>query len=274
MAGDHYRDLALALAHYLTTAVPDPDAAALAAGEAWGRHVAETEVPAQDGDLAGLVDTVNGVGFSSRLAEDGSRTILEITRCPYRDAALTDGGHGLHPPPGSLRGYLDGRGSPQVATSLEPWVQENLCVARFADRAAREDRPSGGTGNGQPEAQVLAFRLRGHHLDQRLARTRLVDAAAACGLINAPPHDRGGLSVEPGRRPDPRRRTGRPGRGPDAAADVEPAQSPHVFPTRDAAVFTRALAPRRGVRCAPSSAAPEHCSTGSSSVPAPWSTWS
>lgn len=92
-------------------------------------------------------------------------------------------------------------------------------------------------------AQVLAFRLGGHHLDHRLTRSRLVEAAAACGLINAPPTT---AAVSLWNRVAGLTR-----------ADVEAALvehrtllqtwslrgSPHVFPTTDAAVFTRALAP-------------------------------
>src|SRR5512133_715444 len=91
--------------------------------------------------------------------------------------------------------------------------------------------------------QVIAFRLEGQHLNQRLPAGSLLAAAGACGMQNTPPgsaelalHARvGGL----------------------APGDVERAlvadrsllqlwslrASPYIFPTGDAAAFTRGLAP-------------------------------
>ena len=91
--------------------------------------------------------------------------------------------------------------------------------------------------------QVIAFRLEGQHLNRRLPAGSLLAAAGACGMQNTPPgsaelalHARvGGL----------------------APGDVERAlvadrsllqlwslrASPYIFPTGDAAAFTRGLAP-------------------------------
>ncbi len=131
--GDHYRDLAMALTSFVATTLPNPPQAALQAGTAWGRRIAEAQPPSGDG-LEDLEDTVNAMGFSSRMVAGEATTTLEITRCPYRELALAeqDVVGGLHA--GMMRGYLDAGGSPYEMTTLDPWVQPSLCLARFVKR--------------------------------------------------------------------------------------------------------------------------------------------
>ena len=132
VAGDHYRDLAMALTSYVTTALPEPEAAALAAGRAWGERIATSEPPARD--LRDLVDTVNAMGFSSRILDDPPTPTLEITRCPYRDLALAEQRVVCTMHLGLMRGYLDASGAELQVTELEPWARPNVCLARFAER--------------------------------------------------------------------------------------------------------------------------------------------
>ena len=35
--------------------------------------------------------------------------------------------------------------------------------------------------------EIIAFRLRAHHLDERLSHNSLLDAAGPCGIQNSPP---------------------------------------------------------------------------------------
>ena len=91
--------------------------------------------------------------------------------------------------------------------------------------------------------QVIAFRLEGQHLNRRLPAGSLLAAAGACGMQNTPPgsaelglHARvGGLA---------------PGDVDRALVDDRSLlqlwslrASPYIFPTGDAAAFTRGLAP-------------------------------
>ena len=58
--------------------------------------------------------------------------------------------------------------------------------------------------------EIIAFRLRAHHLDERLSHNSLLDAAGACGIQNSPPgsaltalHARGAVRIRrQRRRPD------------------------------------------------------------------------
>lgn len=91
--------------------------------------------------------------------------------------------------------------------------------------------------------QVLAFRLAGHHLDTRLPRRLLLQAAGACGVQNTPPGsaalalharvaDLSPAHVEQALGTDKTLLQARSRRG-----------APVVFPTADLAVFTQALLP-------------------------------
>jgi hypothetical protein len=92
-------------------------------------------------------------------------------------------------------------------------------------------------------AQVLAFRLAGHHLAEPLSPDRLPEAAGACGLQDTPPGSAplGLLARVDGLTPD--------------AVDAARAEggtlleawsiraSPHLVPSGDLAVFTLGLLP-------------------------------
>lgn len=91
--------------------------------------------------------------------------------------------------------------------------------------------------------KALAFRLSGHNLARRLPPGALLDAAGACGVQNSPPgsaplalHARvEGLTPEDVDRALSEEKT--------LLQAWSLRQSPHLFPTRDAAVFTAGLLP-------------------------------
>lgn len=91
--------------------------------------------------------------------------------------------------------------------------------------------------------QTLAFRLHSHNLSARLPRGSVLDVAAACGFPDTPPGS-AGQSLQA-------RVAGLTPADVDHALDDDKTLmktwslrgSPHVFPTRDAAVFTLGLVP-------------------------------
>lgn len=130
VGGDHYRELALVLAGHVAADSADPEASARRAGERWGRQLAASR-PGVGDDLAGLIDTLRDVGFSCRLVGAPSEPELQITRCPYREVAQAQQEVICTLHLGAMRGYLDAIRSAYRVTALEPWAQEDLCLARF-----------------------------------------------------------------------------------------------------------------------------------------------
>jgi hypothetical protein len=91
--------------------------------------------------------------------------------------------------------------------------------------------------------QILAFRVAGHHLDDRRPVGKLVEVAAACGIRNTPPGS-AALAFQARVADLP------PGAVGDALAETKTLVevlgmriSPYVVPTRDAAVFTLGALP-------------------------------
>ena len=131
-----YRMLAEVLVDHLERTVPDPAAEAVAAGQAWGRTLAAARpgpVPSGPGraaaDLDELTEMLDELGFAPRPVESGRA--VELHRCPFRQ--VVDGHSpvvcGVHL--GLMRGALDRKGGAVRASSLEPFVTPDLCLARF-----------------------------------------------------------------------------------------------------------------------------------------------
>lgn len=135
---DGYRMLAEALVEHLERTVPDPAAEAVAAGEAWGRRLAGERpgpVPAPGGpgqaaaELTGLTGLLDDLGFAPRAVESGRA--VELHRCPFRQVADDHSPVvcGVHL--GLMRGALERTGGAVRASSLQPFVTPDLCLARF-----------------------------------------------------------------------------------------------------------------------------------------------
>ena len=136
-----YRMLAEVLVDHLERTVPDPAAEAVAAGQAWGRTLAGARpgpVAAGPGraaaDLDELTEMLDELGFAPRPVEAGRA--VELHRCPFRQ--VVDGHSpvvcGVHL--GLMQGVLDRKGGAVRASSLEPFVTPDLCLARFEAETA------------------------------------------------------------------------------------------------------------------------------------------
>ena len=91
--------------------------------------------------------------------------------------------------------------------------------------------------------EIIAFRLRAHHLDKRLSRNSLLDAAGACGIQNSPP---GSALTALHARVE-----GMSATALDSAVEEEKSLlqswcmrgAPHFFPAADLPVFTTGVEP-------------------------------
>jgi predicted ArsR family transcriptional regulator len=150
-----YRALAAALLDHLATA-GGGTAAAVRAGQAWGRRLATT-----GGEPAGPVEvavavldrlgfdpqrrpgpTTTGYGDAKPGPVDGEVEVHLLT-CPFLDLVgqQPDVMCALHA--GLIRGALHGAGVPDAEAVLEPFAAPNACVARLRV-------PASGTGSGLP----------------------------------------------------------------------------------------------------------------------------
>ena len=127
-----YQVLAEVLVNHLERTAPEPAVEATAAGRAWGRVLGERHastspsVQQATSELAGLLDEL---GFAPHTTGPGQA--IELHRCPFRQVAEEHSPVvcGVHL--GLMQGALTGRGAPMRASSLEPFVTPQLCLAHF-----------------------------------------------------------------------------------------------------------------------------------------------
>jgi len=109
-------------------------------GKAWGRHLVERAAPSEHIDppeaVARLNRLLDSVGFQSevRAADEGIE--VRLRHCPFREVAQkhTDIVCAIHL--GLMQGALDELGAPMVATSLDPFVTPQLCIAHLRTTTA------------------------------------------------------------------------------------------------------------------------------------------
>jgi predicted ArsR family transcriptional regulator len=140
-----YRMLAEILVEYLARQNAAPEAAAVAAGELWGRAIVEH--PAPDDEQAAapagldeatatreLLRSLSGLGFAPEAVRADGEPQVIMHHCPFREVADA---HpeivcGIHL--GIVRGLLDELGAPLRADELEPHVGPNRCVTHLSPR--------------------------------------------------------------------------------------------------------------------------------------------
>jgi predicted ArsR family transcriptional regulator len=134
-----YRLLADMLTKIVADAVPEPEAAAVAAGESWGRYLAERPAPSQRVDaedaIRRLTKVLADAGFAPGAVTDPAAPVIPLRHCPFREIAQ----HGpavvcsLHL--GLMRGVLAEVRAPLAAQRLEPFVEPSLCLAHLTPTA-------------------------------------------------------------------------------------------------------------------------------------------
>jgi predicted ArsR family transcriptional regulator len=122
----------------LVAALPDAGPTAVAAGQAWGRHLVERAAPSERLDeaesLARLNRVLDAIGFRPEVRTTDTGTEVCLHHCPFREVAEkhTDVVCAIHL--GLMQGALEEIQAPVGATSLEPFVAPNLCVARLQSK--------------------------------------------------------------------------------------------------------------------------------------------
>lgn len=112
---------------------------AVDAGRSWGRRLLEGAPPLDAGDaVARMNQMLDDVGFQPTVHGDpaGSRAEIRLHHCPFREVAETaeDVVCALHL--GLMQGALHEMRAPVTATSLEPFVRPDLCIATLRPAAS------------------------------------------------------------------------------------------------------------------------------------------
>ncbi len=128
----------------LVASLEDAGPAAVEAGRAWGRHLVERAAPSEPVDETEAIARLNGlltsIGFQPEVRKPRKDTEVCLHHCPFREIAErhTDVVCAIHL--GLMQGALEELQAPITATSLEPFVAPNLCVARLTPRESAGNR--------------------------------------------------------------------------------------------------------------------------------------
>lgn len=138
-----YRLLAQMLTSLVADTLPEPGRAAEAAGEVWGRYLAERPAPSERVDagegMRRLSMVLAEAGFAPDVVADDERPVISLRHCPFREVAeqQQDVVCSLHL--GLMRGVLAEVRAPLEADRLEPLVEPSLCVAHLAPIRRRKN---------------------------------------------------------------------------------------------------------------------------------------
>lgn len=130
-----YQLLAQMLTGLITEALPQPARAAVNAGEAWGRYLADTPSPAQhldtDEAIRRLIRVLTDVGFAPGPVQDRPDQVVPLRHCPFRELVdeHRDVVCSLHL--GLMRGALKEVRAPLGVDRLDPFVEPSLCLAHL-----------------------------------------------------------------------------------------------------------------------------------------------
>jgi predicted ArsR family transcriptional regulator len=126
----------------LVAALPDRRRQAIAAGDAWGRHLVERAKPSHrttaDEAVARLVTMLDATGFQPNASPAPKRGVdISLLHCPFREVAEQHQDVVCSVHLGLIQGALAELRAPLDAVSLEPFVAPHRCVARLQTSARR-----------------------------------------------------------------------------------------------------------------------------------------
>jgi predicted ArsR family transcriptional regulator len=119
----------------LVSTLEDGGSATVELGKMWGRHLIERPAPSERIDaqeaLVRLESLLEKVGFQPEAGPSGEGVEVRLRHCPFREVAQkhTDVVCAIHL--GLIQGALEELGAPLAATSLEPFVTPQMCVAHL-----------------------------------------------------------------------------------------------------------------------------------------------
>jgi predicted ArsR family transcriptional regulator len=154
-----YRLLSEILTTFLSSQVAQPAKAAVKAGAAWGRYLAEKPAPFQRVDAAHatrqLVSVLDVVGFAPEAATAGGRRRILLHHCPFREVAESHGDIICSLHFGLMQGLLSELDAPLQADRLDPFVEPSLCVVQLSTPAGA---PRRATRSRQPPRRATRSR--------------------------------------------------------------------------------------------------------------------
>jgi predicted ArsR family transcriptional regulator len=134
--GRRYRLLAEILAALVARYGPDAAAQLEEIGEAWGHYMVDSPPPYAtvpgDEAIERLLALLADVGFEPRLEETRKRTRILMRPCPFLELARRHREVVCPIHLGLMRGALAELGAGTTATTLEPFVEPDLCIAHLA----------------------------------------------------------------------------------------------------------------------------------------------
>lgn len=139
-----YQMLAQILTSVLAASLPEPDQAALQAGQAWGHYLSHRPLPYQQVDAEHTLEQLHTLlvqgGFEperdNQAPTAGPLAVraIQFRNCPFREVAQDHQSLICAIHLGIMQGALDAMDSPLTTDRLEPFVQPSLCVAYLASR--------------------------------------------------------------------------------------------------------------------------------------------
>lgn len=123
-----YRALTSVLAEELAQH-EDPAADAGAAGERWGRRLAQRPGDNSAEPVDRLMVLLDELGFAPSMTDSDAR--IDLRRCPFVSVARTNGQVVCNVHLGLMRGALSELGSSTDVMRLEPFVEPSLCIAHL-----------------------------------------------------------------------------------------------------------------------------------------------
>ncbi|MGW4560850.1 helix-turn-helix transcriptional regulator [Streptomyces sp. NPDC004561] len=130
-----YHLLAQMLTGLVTESLPQPAQAAVRAGEAWGRYLAETPAPSRRIDIEEairrLTEVLTDVGFAPGPVRNQPDPVVPLHHCPFREIAEQHREVVCSLHLGLMRGALQEVRAPVGVDRLEPFVEPSLCLAHL-----------------------------------------------------------------------------------------------------------------------------------------------
>ncbi|MFG3203730.1 helix-turn-helix transcriptional regulator [Streptomyces sp. NPDC048192] len=131
-----YQLLAQMLTGLVSETLPHPAQAAVDAGEAWGRYLADTPSPGRRIDaeeaVRRLTQVLADVGFDPAPAGSRPDEVIALRHCPFREVAEEHREVVCSLHLGLMRGALKEVRAPLGVDRLEPFVEPALCLAHLA----------------------------------------------------------------------------------------------------------------------------------------------
>jgi predicted ArsR family transcriptional regulator len=139
-----YHLLAEILTSYIAAETAQPARAAVQAGQAWGRYLADRPPPFRridaDAAIGQLVDTLDEIGFAPEAVAAGRQRQILLRHCPFRETAEEHREVVCSIHLGLMQGMLAELDAPIDAERLDPFVEPQLCVTYLSAKAGQRRR--------------------------------------------------------------------------------------------------------------------------------------